>query len=466
MALKITTVTNRDIIDNKRFEPRFFCNRNYLDNTFNRFKYKTINDIATIYSGSTPEHSDEKIKATDKFFIKAADIKRYSLNTSTISFTSEEIYKSRLEKTVLCDDVLISNTGKYLGFACVIPNDIKESTTNQNITCIRLFDKSCSPSFLMAYLNSYLGQYEINSLLTLTGQKYLNSTNLKKLKVPIVDNDFLIYITNTIELIKDCEQKAITNIHKAQEVFYKALNIDFSKIRKEKFFSVKKSFFTEEDLWMPKYSYPLYVNTVEAIKEKYKTVRLSEIAKVSKGDEVGSENYIQYIDKKENDVPFIRTTDIVNYETDLYPDFFIAQEIYKQLNQDLKAGDVLFTKDGKIGMVGMITKNDKVIVASGFAIIRLLDKAKKYNITSEYLFLVLSIKEIGTYASKRRTVIASTIPHLREERLKEFEIPVLDKNTIDEITTLVKQAFDLKDKRKQLIKQVRQKMDAYFEAGG
>jgi len=46
-------------------------------------------------------------------------------------------------------------------------------------------------------------------------------------------------------------------------------------------------------------------------------------------------------------------------------------------------------------------------------------------------------------------MIASTLPHLREERLQEFEIPILDKNFIDEITKLlVKRTFELKNEKK------------------
>ncbi len=131
--------------------------------------------------------------------------------------------------------------------------------------------------------------------------------------------------------------------------------------------------------------------------------------------------------------------------------------------QDVKAGDVLFTKDGKIGMSAMITKNDKAIIASGMVRLRLKAEAKKYNLSSEYLFIVLSLKETGLYPAIRRTVVASTIPHLREERLKEFEIPILDKTSMDEITKLVKEAFELKDEKKKLIKEVREEIDSYFD---
>ena len=55
-------------------------------------------------------------------------------------------------------------------------------------------------------------------------------------------------------------------------------------------------------------------------------------------------------------------------------------------------------------------------------------------------------------------MIASTLPHLREERLREFEIPILDKNSIDEITKLVKRTFELKNEKKKLIKEAQKKL--------
>ena len=76
--------------------------------------------------------------------------------------------------------------------------------------------------------------------------------------------------------------------------------------------------------------------------------------------------------------------------------------------------------------------------------------------------MVLSLKETGLYPALRRTVTASTIPHLREERLKEIEIPILDKESIDEITKLVKYAFKLKDEKKKLIQEVRREIDSCF----
>ena len=116
----------------------------------------------------------------------------------------------------------------------------------------------------------------------------------------------------------------------------------------------------------------------------------------------------------------------------------------------MTAGDVIFTKDGKIACVGMITSADNVILSSGIERLRLTPKSQEEGLTQEYLFTALSIPEIGKYAAVRRTVVASTIPHLRVERLKDIEIPLMDQEVIDRITQLVKKAFCLKSKRKQI----------------
>jgi type I restriction enzyme S subunit len=171
------------------------------------------------------------------------------------------------------------------------------------------------------------------------------------------------------------------------------------------------------------------------------------MAEIKRGDEVGSENYKKYIEKSDSDVPFIRTSDLVNYEVDNYPDYYIDEEIYKELNQDVKEGDILYTKDGKIGLTAMVTQEDKCILASGIARIRI-----KKDLDPYYVFLVLST-EIGLYQALQRVVTAATIPHLQSERLAELEIPLINPQKQKEISNLVKEAFELKAEKKKLIKE-------------
>jgi type I restriction enzyme, S subunit len=465
MVNKIITVYASEMKSATRLEPRFYYNQFLLKKIFDKFGCEEVNGFAILKSGSTPEHYEDKKSNEGYCFVKSSDVKRYNLNFSTISFVSNEIHKSRAGLKIVPNDVLLSNTGKYLGSACIVPQTLTESSTNQNVIRIRFKDAGLTkfnPHFLLAFLNSQLGQIEIETFLTLTGQKYLNMENFRNYKIPKIDDETIERVSSKIQNIQNKEINSLSLLEKAQRFFYQKLGIDFSKIEKEKFYSVNTADFLEADLWTPKYLYPLYLNTLKAIQEQWKTIPLGKIATVKKGDEVGSENYNLYLEKKQSDIPFVRTSDLVNFEVDQLSDFFIPEEIYNGLSQDIKTGDVLFAKDGKVGMTAMITKNDKVIISSGISRLRLKTEAREYNLTLEYLFLVLSLKETGLYPSVRRTVIASTLPHLREERLKEVEIPILDKNSIAEITRLVKGAFELKDEKKKKIKEVQEEIDNCF----
>jgi len=466
MVNKIITVYRSEVETTTRLEPRFYYKSNLLKNSFAKFGYEEINNFATLKSGSTPEHSENRKGDKDYYFIKSADVKRHNLNFSTISFIASKVHKSRLNFKIIPMDILLSSVGR-LGFACIIPPTLKESSTSQNVIRIRFKEKNLTkfnPYFLVAFLNSQFGQIQIEALSTLSGQRYLNMKSFGGYKIPKIDDKIIEEISLKVKNAENNEIEALSLLKQARKIFYQKLGIDFSKIKKENFYSVNASSFLEADLWTPKYSYPLYINTLKVIQEQWKTVLLDEIATVKKGDEVGSENYNSYLEKEEDDIPFIRTSDLVNYEADQFPDFYVSEKIYNEKNQDIKTNDVLFIKDGNNRMrSAMITKNDKIIISSHIVKLRLKIEAKKYNFTPEYLFLVLSLKEIGFYSSIRRTVIASTLPCLREDKLKEIEIPILDKDSIDEITKLVKKAFELKGEKKKLIEEVQKEIDSYFQ---
>jgi len=59
-----------------------------------------------------------------------------------------------------------------------------------------------------------------------------------------------------------------------------------------------------------------------------------------------------------------------------------------------------------------------------------------------------TIKETGFYPAISRTVIGTTIPHLREERMKQISIPILSEEQIKSLTDKIKKAFKLKSERK------------------
>ena len=461
MAIKTLTIDYHKIneLSDSRLSPSYY----YVDVFFERFNenVKTLEDLgAEISSGSYIDTYLGKDQGVT--FIRVGNVKPFNMdeNEDNLKYVSHMLPEKIKVKE---NDIVLGRTqavSDKLAVASIIDKDKENSVISQHVSRVRI--KSLSPYYLIAYLNSNF--YKAQTALATRGDTRVEMTHsqLKKVKVFIPKKDELINIETKVKQIVDDNSKSLNLIKKAKSLFYKQVQFQTNK-QHNRYSSVNYMDIKQSNNFVCTFYNPLFYNTLKEIKSKFKTISLGEIANIVKGDEVGSSNYVDYLYKGENYVPFIRTSDVVNYEIDQYPDYFVSEIIYNELEQGFQNGDVLFTKDGKIGMVGMVTEYDKAIISSGFVGLRLNKKAQEYGVTPEYLFLTLSIKEVGIYASKRRTVVASTIPHLREERLKEIEIPILDKNTITEITDLVKQAFKLKDEKKRLISEVRETMDGYFE---
>ena len=114
----------------------------------------------------------------------------------------------------------------------------------------------------------------------------------------------------------------------------------------------------------------------------------NKIITITRGNEIGSQFY------GTGNVPFIRTTDIVNWELKIDPIKSVSEEVYEKYRQlqDIQENDILFVNDGTylIGRSAILTKYDKkIIIQSHLKKIRVLDKN---FINPFYLFYLLNTK--------------------------------------------------------------------------
>jgi len=458
--LKTVTVNIDRVRQSDKFEPDFWVIGNFIDDVLQNHKHKKISEYSKFIKKGIFDLKAERYQTEGVPFLRISNLKYFELGTEDLVYISEEDNKANPKTILRHGDIAFSKIGT-LGKILRIGKRFPEVNISQNLIGAG-FKKETNKNYIFAYLLSKLALLQIKKNKKKQLQDKLNLDDIRNIEVVELPEQKIKNISELVEKAEEKAEKSLSILGQAQNIFYQKIGIDFSKIHKEKSFSVKLSEFSKDDLWTPAFSYPLYVNTLKEIQKKWQTVSLGEIATAKKGNEVGSDNYNKYLDKKDTDVPFVRTSDLVNYEVDQFPDFYVPEEIYQELEQDIRIGDVLFNNDGKIGLVAILTKQDKVIIQSHIKRLRLKAEAKKYNLTPEYLFLVLTIKEVARYQAERYTVIQSTIPTISNHIL-HIQIPILDKNSIDEITKLVKEAFELKDEKKKLIKEVREEIDSYFD---
>jgi len=144
----------------------------------------------------------------------------------------------------------------------------------------------------------------------------------------------------------------------------------------------------------------------------------NKIVSIKRGNEIGSRFYGL------GDVPFVRTTDVVNWEIKIDPVKCIPEEVYNKYKrrQDVRPGDILFVNDGTflIGRSAMVTELDtKIVIQSHIRKIRVLEPTK----IDPYLLFYLLNTNIIKKQVDAKTFIQATISTLGN-RLSEIILPI------------------------------------------
>lgn len=188
----------------------------------------------------------------------------------------------------------------------------------------------------------------------------------------------------------------------------------------------------------PRYYNPDNNNALDKLSKTHDLITIRELIKnkkleISTGDEIGKLSY------GTGDIPFIRTSDISNWEVKLDPKHGVSEEIYNQFakKQDVQEGDILMVKDGTylIGTCAFVSKYDtKIIYQSHLYKLRILDK----EFLSPYLLLAaLSSNPVKAQIQSKR--FTQDIIDTLGKRIQELVIPIpKDKKKRKEIEQMVR----------------------------
>jgi type I restriction enzyme M protein len=211
-------------------------------------------------------------------------------------------------------------------------------------------------------------------------------------------------------------------------------------------------------IFIPSYYNPETIQKLKQLEKtgKYKLVSIEELVKqgiisVKRGHEVGSKYYGM------GDIPFVRTSDIVNWEIKIDPIKSIPEEVYQQYKkrQDIGENDILIVTDGTflIGRTAIVTPMDKkIVIQSHITRIKCLKPEKLHP----YLLLYLLNTEIVQKQIEEKTFVQATISTIGE-RLYEIVIPIpTDDDTvvkiINEVSEIIKMKVEARMRMESLIR--------------
>lgn len=196
-------------------------------------------------------------------------------------------------------------------------------------------------------------------------------------------------------------------------------------VNSRKCFTIERSAVTD-DIYIPGYYDPEIEDELNSFRSdpKYNLMSIGELLKkgvieIRRGNEIGSDKY------GTGNIPFIRTSDIVNWEIKADPIKSVSEEVYREFSrtQDVRAGDILLVSDGTflIGRSAMLGEDDaRILIQSHVKKIRVLDDSV---IDPFYLFYLLNLP-IFKKQVLAKVFVQATISTLGN-RLYEILLPVL-----------------------------------------
>ena len=214
----------------------------------------------------------------------------------------------------------------------------------------------------------------------------------------------------------------------------------------------------DNHILIPEYYNPEIAQRLQALEKegKYRLFKICDLYKegtiqITRGHEIGSKFY------GTGDIPFVRTSDLINWEINIDPKKQVAREVFELYKdkQDVKAGDILLVSDGTflIGKTAMVTEGDtEIIIQSHLKKIRVVKK----DDLNEYLLLWSLNTDIVQDQIKAKTFIQSTISTLGN-RLLDLLIPIplerAKRNAISkEIKEIITEKMTLKDRIRTTLK--------------
>lgn len=216
---------------------------------------------------------------------------------------------------------------------------------------------------------------------------------------------------------------------------------------------VMKSSAIVGNIFIPKYYNPENADALTALSADNDLISVQQLIddkmlEIATGDEIGKMAY------GTGTIPFVRTSDISNWEIKTDPKQGVSEAIYRQYAQthDVRAGDILFVRDGTylIGTVCMVSKYDgPMLYQSHILKLRLTEKAP---ITSGMLLAALASPVVRQQIRAKQFTadIIDSIGH----RFDELIVPVPKDKAIKE--SISREVQEIVDERGRLRERIRE----------
>jgi len=299
-----------------------------------------------------------------------------------------------------------------IGRMAIFLNCYPQSVINQNIAVIKTDENLLNPFYLTIFLNSKYGKEQLWMLSRQTEQFNLNCREVEELLIPLFDADFQ-------QEIETLTRNSFNLNEKAKYLYSQAENLLLEKVR------------------------------LKGFQAKYKLSYAANLSKVFGVHRIDAEYFQTTYDslmgclKKHSKTAKIK---------EFILDFQKLKPLYEP-----KVGDFLLTKNIIPGVAYIVKKPVEGIPAGSILIL----KINENKINKAYLALCIN-SIIGKMQLEREDG-GSAINYWKPEQIRNLQVPILYKKAQQEISSLIEQSHETKQRARELWEEAKRKVEKAIE---
>ena len=370
---------------------------------------------------------------------------------SYIDISNINIFNGSYEKTEINNAYAPSRARKKLERLDVIVSTVRPNRNATSIILENADDLVCSTGFAV------LKAIKINPyyLFVFTKTSYFIDQLVRQTSAtmyPAVNENDVLNVGLSIPSEKDQQKveqiiKEAFQLKKESGEEYKEASLILENSIKEFFINDDRKTFWKwsNDIEIVKTLEPnFWKKTVSS--NKHSSIKFGDIFNYQKGTEVGSALY------QDSGIPFLRVSDLGDLEIQSgNSSKYINGTLFNELKDEFQPhkGELLFSKDATIGLMGKVNTEEKQIISSG--ILRLQIKQKDFD--ADFLMALLTNKFINQEFIKNST--GSVIKHLNTNKLFALELPLVSKQVQNEVSDKIKSFLSKRQLSKQKLQEAK-----------
>lgn len=402
-------------------------------------------------------------------FVRTSDIVNWELKADPKQGVSDEVYAEYCTRQNLkAGDILFVRDGTYLiGQTCLVTDHDLPCLYQSHILRFRL-ESTCSfaSPLLLACLNAPIVKRQIRAkqftadIIDTIGNRYL------ELVIPIPkDTQLRMQLTQEVAsniAMRGALRERIRRIPLWVEGYIRdpdePIPEDWSwrgEVVSNPGFAHRMSR-VRQAIFVPRYYDPGIEENLRALGQTHDLRPLADLVKNKTvawdtGIEIGKMAY------GTGPVPFVRTSDISNWELKGDPKQSVSEEIYEENKQDVQAEDIFVVRDGTylVGTSCILTEHDtKILYCGGIYKLRVLDKTK----LDPYLLLALLNTPIVRRQMRAKQFTRDIIDTLGK-RLFEVVLPIpkdpaLRRRVAEETRRVIETRVQLRNRAREIALEV------------